>query len=102
MAQSLAQMVAALPPDEQAAALADTDPEQLLYDWKFWGRPEQQEPDEDFWTIWAIVAGRGHGKTRSGAEWVREKARKPNTLIALVARTSSDVRQVVVNGESAS
>lgn len=50
--------------------------------------------------MWATVAGRGFGKTRLGAEWVREKAKVPNTRIALVARTSSDARDVMVEGES--
>lgn len=100
MGKSLAQEIAELPEAEQTAALEGTDPEALLYDWGFWSRPEQQEPDEDWFTIWAIVAGRGVGKTRSGAEWVRDKAREPKTRIALVGRTSADGRDVMVEGES--
>lgn len=98
--QSLAQQIALLPEEEQAQALEGIDPETLLYDWNFWSRPNQREPDGDWWTIWAIVAGRGVGKTRSGAEWVREKAKTPKTRIALVARTSADARDVMVEGES--
>jgi len=100
MGKSLAQTVAELPEDEQAEALEGLDPEVLLYDWQFWARPEQLEPDDDFWTIWAIVAGRGMGKTRTGAEWVRDKAKAPGTRVALVARTSADGRDVMVEGES--
>lgn len=100
MAKSQAQLVAELPEEERQEILEGIEPEQLLYDWGFWSRPEQQEPADDWWSVWAIVAGRGHGKTRSGAEWVREKAKVPNTRIALVARTSSDARQVMVEGES--
>lgn len=100
MGQSLAQIIAQLPEEEQAAALEGLDPDQLLWDWSFWSRPEQQEPDDDFWSIWAVVAGRGVGKTRTGAEWVRDHARVPNTRIGLVARTAADVRDVVVEGES--
>lgn len=100
MGKSLAQQIAALPEDQKAEALAGIDPETLLYDWSFWGRPEQQAPQSD-WSVWGIIAGRGHGKTRSGAEWVREKAQQnPGSRIALVARTSADVRDVVVEGES--
>lgn len=48
-----------------------------------------------------ILAGRGWGKTRTGAEWVRERAlRDPGCRIALVARTAADVRDVIVEGES--
>jgi phage terminase large subunit-like protein len=100
MGKSLAQIVASLPEDEREAVLEGMDEAKLLYDWSFWARPEQQEPDEDWWTIWAIVAGRGVGKTRSGSEWVKDKAQTPNTRIALVARTSADGRDVMVEGES--
>lgn len=100
MGKSQAQIVADLPAEEQAEILEGVDPQELLYDWGFWGRPEQHEPEGGSWTIWAIVAGRGHGKTRSGAEWIRDKARTPNTRIALVGRTSADTRQVIVQGES--
>jgi predicted phage terminase large subunit-like protein len=48
-----------------------------------------------------ILAGRGWGKTRTGAEWVRSyAAAHPGCRIALVARTAADVRDVVVEGES--
>ena len=43
---------------------------QLFHDWTFWARPEQAPPDGD-WIIWLILAGRGAGKTRAGAEAVR-------------------------------
>src|ERR1700735_495699 len=43
---------------------------QLFHDWAFWARPEQAPPDGD-WIIWLILAGRGAGKTRAGAEAVR-------------------------------
>ena len=100
MGKSLAQQLAELDDDARAEALEGLDPEDLLFDWAFWSRPEQQEPSEDWWTIWAIVAGRGVGKTRSGSEWVRDKAKTPNTRIALVGRTSADGRDVMVEGES--
>ena len=37
--------------------------------WNFWARDDQAEPPED-WRIWLVMAGRGYGKTRMGAEWV--------------------------------
>ena len=60
MGRSLAEEVAMLPPEEQEAVLADLDPEQLEWDSKFWLRPEQIEPTEDY-RIWLALAGRGWG-----------------------------------------
>lgn len=84
--------------DEQAAA--------LLFDWRFWARPNQLEPAGD-WDGWLILAGRGFGKTRTGAEWVRDNVcgSTPHSggkygRIALVAETAADARDVMVEGES--
>lgn len=99
MAESLAQIVAALPEEERLAILSDIDPEVLAWDWSFWGRPEQQAPKGD-WNVWLILAGRGFGKTRTGAEWVREKAKTPNIRLLLVARTAADVRDTIVEGDA--
>ena len=96
------EQISLLPPEEQSRALAGMDPDQLLWDWSVWGRPEQQAPEGD-WAIWAYIAGRGAGKTRTAAEWVREQARyttEGQRRFALVARTAADVRDVIVEGES--
>lgn len=61
--------------------------------------PAQTPPDGD-WLIWLFLGGRGAGKTRAGAEWVREQARDPEARIALVAPTFSDVREVMIEGVS--
>ncbi len=71
-----------------------------LYDWRLWARPSQLPPAGN-WRVWLLLAGRGFGKTRCGAEWVREQielgaARR----IALVAPTAGDARDVMVEGES--
>jgi phage terminase large subunit-like protein len=103
MAKSLAQVVAELPPEERERVLADLDPEMLQWDWSFWGRPEQIPPKDDSWNVFLFLAGRGAGKTRSAAEWIREKAKQNNLgqiRFALVARTAADVRDVIVEGES--
>jgi len=92
-----------LPQDEQREILQGFDPETLQWDWTFWGRPEQQAPPGDDWNLWLLLAGRGFGKTRTAAEWVREQAKYTNTgqrRFALVARTAADVRDVIVEGES--
>jgi phage terminase large subunit-like protein len=59
------------------------------------------------WTTWLMLAGRGAGKTRAGAEWVRglalgrpPYAARPHGRIALVADDEHDVRAVMVEGES--
>ncbi len=46
------------------------------------------------------MAGRGFGKTRTGAEWVREQIKMGKSRIALIAPTASDARDVMVEGES--
>jgi len=78
----------------------------LLFDWRFWARPNQLPPEGD-WTTWLILAGRGFGKTRCGAEWVRAQTCGRTPLasgrarrIALVAETAADARDVMVEGES--
>lgn len=107
--KSLAESLASLPEAEWKAALAGITEEQaaeLIWRWDFWGRPEQQEPPGD-WSIWLALAGRGWGKTRAGAEWIRSivcgktpLARGRHYRIALVAETAADCRDVIVRGES--
>lgn len=102
MAKSIMEQLALLPEEERIAVLAGMDPDQLLWDWSVWGRPEQQAPEGD-WNVWLVLAGRGFGKTRLASEWVREQARYTTTgqrRFALVARTAGDVRDVIVEGES--
>ncbi len=74
--------------------------ETLANSWRLRARPDQLPPSGD-WQTWLILAGRGWGKTRTGAEWVQEQV----TLglagrVALVAPTASDARDVMVEGES--
>jgi phage terminase large subunit-like protein len=102
MSKSIMEQIAELPEDERALVLSGMDADSLLWDWSVWGRPEQQAPAGD-WAIWLVMAGRGFGKTRLAAEWVREQAKFTNTgqrRFALVARTAADVRDVIVEGES--
>lgn len=86
--------------------LTDEEADDLLHTWELWARPNQLEPERllpngEIWTIWLILAGRGFGKTRCGAEtvikWVKEGHCK---RIALVAEDSADARDVMVEGES--
>lgn len=83
----------------ESGEIAHDEAQQLLYDWRFIGRPKQQPPPGD-WRIWLILAGRGFGKTRTGAEWVRQQVAQGKRRIAVVGRTASDIRDVMVEGES--
>ena len=70
-------------------------------DWRVVGRLEQIEPEGDWWTIWLYLAGRGAGKTRAGAETVREWIETGRCRrVAHVAPTQGDARDVMVEGES--
>jgi phage terminase large subunit-like protein len=72
----------------------------LLHDWPLWARAKQLPPEGD-WRVWLILAGRGFGKTRTGAEWVRALAETGRAgRIALVGETAGDARDVMVEGES--
>ena len=63
-------------------------------------RPNQRPPDGD-WRTWMILAGRGFGKTRTAAEWIRQEIQDRRMMrVALVGATASDVRDVMVQGES--
>ncbi len=68
--------------------------------WPLWARREQLPPSGN-WRLWMICAGRGFGKTRAGAEWVRHIAEEdPSARIALVTRSIAEARAVMVEGES--
>lgn len=84
---------------EILAGFSDAQFERLLYDWRFWARPSQIAPEGN-WLTWLILAGRGFGKTRTGAEWVREQVGAGYRRIALVAPTAADARDTMVEGES--
>jgi predicted phage terminase large subunit-like protein len=79
--------------------LTDDEADDLWHDWRAWAREEQTAPDGD-WQVWAYIAGRGAGKTRSGAEWVREQVKQGADRIALIAPTAGDARDVMVEGDS--
>lgn len=75
----------------------------LHYDFTLWARDDQLPPAQTprDWTTWLMLGGRGAGKTRAGAEWVRAIARaSADARIALVGETLSDARAVMVEGVS--
>ena len=72
----------------------------LRHYWQLWAH-EGQLPPESAWSVWLILAGRGFGKTRAGAEWVRAVAEAdPAARIALVAASLAEGRSVMVEGAS--
>ena len=72
----------------------------LLHDWPFWARSNQLPP-KGRWRVWLLLAGRGFGKTRTGAELIRARvAARTARRLALVAPTAADARDVMVEGES--
>lgn len=90
---------------ELISGLNDEEATKLHYTWSFWARPQQRCP---LWTedgleklTWLILAGRGFGKTRSGAEWCIDLVENRNyRRLALVAEDAGDARDVMVEGES--
>ena len=82
--------------------------ELLNRDWRNWGREGKQlPPDGLLWRNWLILGGRGAGKTRAGAEWVRAQALGlwpelgPRAeRIAIIGPTFDEVRLVMIEGKS--
>lgn len=73
----------------------------VKYDWSSQARPEQRLPADDKWIIWLYLAGRGTGKTLSGAQAVREWVETGKCKrIGLIAPTAADARDVVLEGKS--
>lgn len=106
---STAESLASLPEDqwkEILASLTDAQTDALVWDWQFWARQSQKEPPGD-WLTWLILAGRGFGKSRAGAETIRAWVCGSTPLaggrykrIALIAETAADARDVMVEGVS--
>jgi phage terminase large subunit-like protein len=77
-------------------ALTRAERQVLAADWPSWAH-KGQLPDHDGWRTWVLLAGRGFGKTRAGAEWVSAFARaNPDASIALVAANPGEARSVMV------
>ena len=95
--------LAELSADEMRRVLAELSPaEQQALDahWPEWAH-EGQIPPHGAWRVWVLLAGRGFGKTRAGAEWISIFARdNPGASIALVGATADEARAVMVEGRS--
>ena len=92
-----------LPGPDRSRLLADLTPEALnalKYDWTLWARPSQLPPAGD-WRTWLLLGGRGGGKTRAAAEWVRAGVTAGRRRsIAIVGPTADTLRRDVVGGRS--
>ncbi|MFN0114563.1 MAG: DNA-packaging protein [Paracoccaceae bacterium] len=92
--------------DELVAGLSNNALMSLPWLFEFWAQPHQLPPESD-WRSWVIMGGRGAGKTRAGAEWVRAQVEgslptDPGrcSRVALVGDTIDQVRDVMIFGES--
>ena len=89
--------------DEIATLIATLGSEathSVNHDWQSWRHDGQGTPAGE-WRTWVIMAGRGYGKTRAGAEWVAAQARQQGDLrIALVAATLEEAARIMVEGKS--
>jgi phage terminase large subunit-like protein len=98
-----------LSPEERIELLASLRANELqgvATHWEIFAHPYQLPPlcaqGGGPWTTWLLIGGRGAGKTKSGAEWVRGLAggKRPVSPIALIGETEHDVREVMIEGSS--
>ena len=73
---------------------------ELDADFELYAHDDQHAPDQEGWRLWLMMAGRGFGKTRAGAEWVNRLAGKRGLRIALVGASIDEARAVMVEGAS--
>jgi phage terminase large subunit-like protein len=103
VAPPLMRRFAELPPDEQRELIANLPFADLLAfdaDFDAWAHPGQLPPGGEGWRTWLMMAGRGFGKTRAGAEWVYRLALQGDKRIALVAASIDEARSIMVEGKS--
>lgn len=89
------------------ALSADIDEVHALNnDFRYWARADQLPPEPLEWNAWLVLGGRGSGKTRTGAEYVKALATglwegmPPARRIAIIAPTFDEARMVMIEGES--
>ena len=107
LVSSVAAHLQRFPKSQRADALSaitrnlhEREATELKYAWPLYARESQLPPEGD-WDTWLILAGRGFGKTRAGAEWVRAQVEDGHaTRIALVARSLPEAMSIMVHGES--
>ena len=89
---------------EQCAIIRHMSPyDALMFDADFeaWAHKSQLPPNDDGWRVWLMMAGRGFGKTRAGAEWIHRLATKRAGLrIAVVGASIDETRKIMIEGIS--
>jgi phage terminase large subunit-like protein len=93
----------ALPPERQRRLIESMTAAELLEldaDFELYAHDAQRAPDEPGWRVWLMMAGRGFGKTRAGAEWIHRLAGKRGLRMALVGASIDEARSVMVEGAS--
>lgn len=101
LAEDLAGALADLSQPEADEILMSLPPHvwaRLLWAWSFWSREKQREPPGD-WLIWLVLTGRGFGKTRAAAEWIRDRVYSGAArVIGLIGPTHGDIRKFMLGG----
>ncbi|HYI47803.1 MAG TPA: terminase family protein [Allosphingosinicella sp.] len=101
--KALLRRLRSLPPEKRRTALiaaGEAHVKAIDQNWPTWAHKGQLPPYGD-WNVWVMLAGRGFGKTRAGAEWIAERARAtPGARIALVAATPQEARRVMIEGRA--
>lgn len=75
--------------------LSPEEQESIIYDWEIWARDKQLPPEGD-WRYWVVLGGRSSGKSRTGSEWIIQRAKEGKGPIGLIGQTSGDVRDVMI------
>jgi phage terminase large subunit-like protein len=89
--------------EQRAIILKMSASDALLFDADFeaWAHEGQLPPKDQGWRTWLMMAGRGFGKTRAGAEWIHRLATKRAGLrIALVGASLHETRRIMIEGVS--
>ena len=98
-----ADAIARMPPHLAGAVsdyLARNHAAEFAQLWRFWSHVYQDPPHGE-WLTWLMLAGRGAGKTRAGAEWVNAEASSGRAMrIGIIGETMHDARAVMVEGKS--
>lgn len=100
--RSISEILSDLPQSEREEIVANLPPEQVVAlqnDWWFQARPKQLPPEGD-WLIWLVLAGRGWGKSMSGAMWVHKRgmAGDENRKMVMIGKTPAEVRDIMIEG----
>jgi phage terminase large subunit-like protein len=90
--------------EEQRRVVRNLTFEQALKldtDFEMWAHANQLPPNGEGWRVWLMMAGRGFGKTRAGAEWIFRLADgKPKVRVAVIGATIADARSIMIEGVS--